>query len=78
MILCIVIMDVTTPINCQVGTVSYFHSLGFRPATHFKLWTVFSVVSTLSYAIRLRRGENAYHLFFPSYFYVYRRPFLRY
>ena len=57
---------------------SYVHSLGFRPATHFKLWTVFSVVSTPSHAIRLHRGEKTYHLFFPSYFYVYRRPFLRY
>lgn len=32
-ILCIVIMNVTTPINCQVGTVLCIYSLGLSPAT---------------------------------------------
>ena len=43
-------MDVTNPINCQVGAVSHVCSLGLWPSTISKLGVLFSIVGTPSNA----------------------------
>ena len=77
-IFCICIMDITTPFNCQVGTVLYVYSLGLWPATisssgpFFQLWA--------SFLMRFRPEERTLISlsFFPSSFSVCLRPPLRY
>lgn len=56
---CITILDVTTPINCQVGTVFYVDSLEpCLTCDNYKLWTLISVVSTHSYAFLFLKRES--------------------
>lgn len=57
-VLGIVTMDVTTHINCQVGTILYLLLTWALTSYNFQFWFLFSVVSTIFLCPRLR-GENA-------------------